>query len=576
STRRGMSMSLLSIALFLLVSVQEPAKSGIQVSDGGESLKPGEIPAAFKGDAVLSNGRLSLVVPKGGAGAEIRVGGSTRAVLHLSGVATLDRVAVAEYGKGSATLVIGNKLVSATLKLKKGDVTVEVQSAEGVEKLRVDCPSRFVVLPDFFADDIVIDARKLPPASVEIPSENFILQLAGKGEAIVMSTFENKEQDVRLTLDGAGDDRRVAGSEIEFGKGRKIWVSVLEAPQIWHVREIQAADAGKTLPLDWKMPFPAAWRCDLTRANDLADSWEMLVQKDRDGDYMKPSWMGGGPERLPATRKRWTTVLGSFLYPVWSDAERNGFIQPLKHDKLAFRGPAVIYPVNRVNETPLEVFTVIDLVRNTLGAGPCEYLLDLEGNRSESKGRATCSSRDVLTGIYKAGEQKAKRAEVEKVLQDDLLFVKHIRGRITRYVEAAARIREYLAGQKKAHPELAGPIDELDKIAAEVDERFEARREKMKTPDHVAKMNDDFRRDVMDYEGPDALDRCKKYATALVEVGDNQDELSGECRWVIKAVRQKAGLLMAADPRMAPIAAELRARTQETLKNPAGHEGNRH
>ena len=37
-----------------------------------------------------------------------------------------------------------------------------------------------------------------------------------------------------------------------------------------------------------------------------------------------------------------------------------------------------------------------------------------------------------------------------------------------------------------------------------------------------------------------------------------------------------AGLLMAADARMAPIAAEIRARTQEALKNPANHEGNRH
>ena len=47
-------------------------------------------------------------------------------------------------------------------------------------------------------------------------------------------------------------------------------------------------------------------------------------------------------------------------------------------------------------------------------------------------------------------------------------------------------------------------------------------------------------------------------------------------RWVIKAIRQKAGLLMAADARMAPIAAELRAKCAETLKGPAGHEGNRH
>jgi len=568
-------MTLLTAAFVLFTALQDPSK-GIQISDGADLVKPGETPAAFKGDAALSNGRLTLVIPKSGSGAEIRVGNATRAVLHLGGVARIDHVAVAEYGKGGATLEIGNAKVRAKLRVKKGDVTVEVQPGEGAEKLSVDCPSRFIVLPDFFADDIVIDARKLPAASVEIPSENFILQLAGKGDAIVMSVFENKEQDVRLSLMGAGNDRVAAGSEIEFGKGRKIWVSVLEAPQIWHVREIDAADAGKTLPLDWKMPFPAAWRCDLTRANDLADSWEMLVQKDKDGDYLKPSWMGGGPEKMPVTRKRWTTVLGSFLYPVWSDADHHGFIQPLKHDRLAFKGPAVIYPVNRLNETPLEVFTVIDLVRNTLGAGPCEYLLDLEGNRSEYKGRATCSSRDVLTGIYKEGQQKAKRAEVEKVLQDDLIFVKHIRGRITRYVEFGHQIRATLAEQKKAHPELKEPIGELEKIAEEIDVRFAAREEKMKTPDHVAKMNDDFRRDVMDYEGPDALDRCKKYAKALVEIGDNQDELSGECRWVVKALRQKAGLLMAADARMAPIAADLRARTQEALKNPAGHEGNRH
>jgi hypothetical protein len=573
-------MTFLSAALVLLASLQETPKAGLQVTDGTEVVKLGETPGSFKGDATVSNGRISLVLPKIGSGAEIRAGGATRAVLHLSGVAKMDHVAVLESGKGGVVLEVGGKgpkgAILARLKLKKGDVTVEVQPGEGAEKLRVDCPSRFIVLPDFFADDIVIDARKLPTAAAEIPSENFLLQLAGKGEAIVMSVFENKEQDVRISLTGTGNDRVATGSEIEFGKGRKIWVSVLEAPQIWHVREIEVADAGKTLPLDWKMPFPAAWRCDLTRSNDLADSWEMLVQKDKDGDYMKPSWMGGGPEKMPSNRKRWTTVLGSFFYPVWSDADRNGFIAPLKHDRLQFRGPAVIYPVNRLNETPLDVFTVIDLVRNTLGAGPCEYLLDLEGNRSEYKGRATCSSRDVLTGIYKDGQQKAKHADVEKVLQDDLIFVKHIRGRITRYVDFGHKIREYLGEQKKAHPELKDPIGELEKIAEEIDVRFAAREEKMKTPDYVAKMNDDFRRDVMDYEGPDALDRCKKYAKALVEVGDNQDELSGECRWVVKALRQKAGLLMAADPRMAPIAAEIRARTQEALKNPAGHEGNRH
>jgi hypothetical protein len=80
----------------------------------------------------------------------------------------------------------------------------------------------------------------------------------------------------------------------------------------------------------------------------------------------------------------------------------------------------------------------------------------------------------------------------------------------------------------------------------------------------------------MDYNGADALDKCKAYTKALVELADNQDERAGELRWVVRAIRQKAGLLLAADPKMAPIVLEIRAKTQEILRSPAGHEGARH
>jgi hypothetical protein len=89
-------------------------------------------------------------------------------------------------------------------------------------------------------------------------------------------------------------------------------------------------------------------------------------------------------------------------------------------------------------------------------------------------------------------------------------------------------------------------------------------------------MNEAFRRNVLDYEGPDAVERCRQYATALVVIGDNQDELSGECRWVVKSLRQRAGMRMALDPRVASVATEIRARTQEALRNPASHEGAHH
>jgi hypothetical protein len=324
------------------------------------------------------------------------------------------------------------------------------------------------------------------------------------------------------------------------------------------------------------MPFPAQWRVNFTRPNGLTDSWEMLLQDAKGEGYAKPSWLSSEQDRLGANRKRWNTVLGWYPYPCWADREGHGFLQPLDSKAIQFQGPVVVYPINRVKETPLNVYTAVDMMRNTLGVGPCEYILDLEGQKSEYRGRATCSCRDELAAIYEKNRQKQERARVDKILDDGLIFVKHIRGRITRYVEFGHKMREYLASQKKSHPELADVLDELDKIAAEIDARVAARADKIKTPAHVAAMNEDFRKNVRDDDGPDALAKCKKYSQALVEIGGDQDELSGECRWVVKALRQKAGLLLGQDPRIAAVATEIRARTQVALRNPANHEGAHH
>jgi hypothetical protein len=594
--------SLVAVLLhgFLVLSglaAQEPRpKGGLGIFDTGQASASALTPQAVqeragwtplppdaspKGDLVLSNGRISAVFRKASSAVELYSTGQM-VRLALRGAARLDRVAVLENAKGAVAVdaAFGSAkggALSAKFRLKKGEPWIEADPGDAPTHLLVEAPSRFVVLPDFFADDVVIDPAGIPLASTEAPSENFLLHLLGKGEAIAMCVFQNRDQDVRLSLGGAGESRTVTSSEIDLGKKeRKVWVALLEGPSLWHAASLTPQDAGKTMPLGWTMPFPAAWRVDFCRTSGLFDSWEMLLQKEKDGDFQKPSWMGGGPERIGSDRKRWTTVLGTFRYPCWSNEERKGFLQPMKHDQLQFRGPVVVYPINRVEATPLEAFTVVDVVRGTLGVGPCQYILDMEGNRSEYKGRATCSTRDYLTPIYAKGEQKSRHKDVDKCLDDALIFVKHIRGRITRYVEFGKQMQAYLAEQEKLRPECKGSIAELLDLCRQIDARYAAREEKIKTPDYVAAMNEDFRRNVMDYEGADALDRCRKYARALVEIGDNQDELSGECRWVVKALRQKAGLLIATDPKVAPVALEIRTRTQEVLRNPAGHEGARH
>jgi hypothetical protein len=349
----------------------------------------------------------------------------------------------------------------------------------------------------------------------------------------------------------------------------------------------------------------------------------MLLPDRESNGYIKPSWLAqdgkisqatrtatgeidrdaykpGGPasDRLGPDRERWTTVLGRVHYPCWSDKSGQGFLQPLQHRRLKFDGPVLIYALTRLAETPIQSYTPVDIVRNTLGVGPCQHLLDVEGQKQEHVGRATCHVRTLLGEVYGAGQQKSKRKEIESYLGDAHDFVTHIRNRIQAYVVFGKEIRQYLALERSKHPELKASLDSLDGLAAEIDGRVEPRmqailkhpalrqiaakiaerKEDPTPPALAAQLNRDFvAKGLLDYVGADWQARIKtEYTDPLTTIGGQQDEMVGECRWVVKALRQKAGILMVTDPAMAPIAAEIRARTQKMLRGGAAYEGARH
>ena len=492
--------------------------------------------------------------------------------------ARLESVAIVENSPAAVAVdatfqAAGGRPLILRYELVMGQGFVRTEALEGATGLRVEAPCRFVVLPDFFADDIVVDAARIPVARAELPSENFLLHMLPGGDAIVMSVSSSRQQDARITLAGPGTERVVDHSEIPYGKDGKIWVAVISGRNVWHLRDVAEGDAGKVLRLDWKVPYPAQWRVDWSRDDDLTGSWEMIVEH-RNGQFEKHGWFGR-PTRIPPDRKRWTTVLGRFEYPCWVDRDGWGWLQPLAK-KVRFRGPALIYPINRVGTTPLDAFTVVDFVRATLGVGPCEYILDVEGQGAEMKGRATCATRDTLNPIYAAGQQRYKRAEIERALDEVLIFVKHIRGRIDAYQAFGHNVLGYLDEQKMAHPELADFVAEMESLTRTIDDRVERRKPSIKTPQYVADLTEQFRATLMDYEGPDALAKCKAVTGAIVVVGGNQDELVGECRMAVKVLRQRAGLAMAIDPRAAPVAKEIRRRTREILRNPTTYEAARH
>ena len=178
--------------------------------------------------------------------------------------------------------------------------------------------------------------------------------------------------------------------------------------------------------------------------------------------------------------------------------------------------------------------------------------------------------------VYTAGEQRRQKAEVEQALDDCLAFIRHIRARIEQYVAFGHELRAYLDQQKQARPELGEFLSEMDRLTKRIDAAVAARKDGIHTPEYATLLVDAFRTMLVDYEGDDALARCKEITAGFVEIGGNQDELVGECRVAVRVLRQKAALAMALDFRTASIAKEIRRRTQAILRNPTSYEAPRH
>src|SRR6185295_7866388 len=170
-------------ALFFLLAAalqaQEPTRAKMEVwdrhhssdqpldafslsrSSAGLPAKPGEP----DGDLTISNGQILAVARKKGSGLEVyslRSGEPVYRARLQRGSGSLERIALTESGRGGAVVELAWKDASARFRIGKGEPFVESQSLGGDAPLRIDCPGRFVVLPDFFADDILVDARKLP------------------------------------------------------------------------------------------------------------------------------------------------------------------------------------------------------------------------------------------------------------------------------------------------------------------------------------------------------------------------------------------------------------------------------
>lgn len=595
-----------------------PGASAVPVSasrlaekDGWVELEEDDTTHRFQGCAVLLNDKIVAVLRKESADVDVysRRAEGLKLCARLQPICN-DRAglkpttfAVKENTRSTVSLEVGfrspdNERCRVVYEIEVGAPFIKTTAVGGVEKLRVHAPCRFVVMPDFFGDDIVADASRISVPRAELPSENFLLHMIDGGEAILMTVSESRDNDVLVALSDTAP-REIVSSEVSYGAEPHVWVAVLAGEGIWHEHAVSLADAGSVIKLDWKMPFAALWRVDWSTVDKLTDSWEMLLQHP-EGKYVMQGWFGqdesegqrfgdefGGRDWNKPGRRRWNPVLGQFAFPCWIDNDRQAYLQPLEKRRYTgggetynFSGPVIVYPIDRVNaapfNTPLEKLTVVDLVRMTLGVGPCQYILDLEGQKRNSPGVATCYARDVINAIYKEGTQLDNRRVIEEHLAAAVAFIGNVRERIDQYVEFGHEMSTYLHEQRRLHPQHAEFLDEMLLITKRLDQFFEQSSQRIHTPAYAAKTAESFRRDLLTYTGNDAYEKCDSQMRVFTSIGGPQDGLVASCRMIVKTLRQRSGIAMAENPELKEIAAEIRTRTHAILRNPTAYEAPRH
>jgi len=494
----------------------------------------------FQGDAVLLNDRLTVVLRRQGPGAEVysqtATGPAARAVLiplpaagsKITGLASVRTV---ENNLGAVTLAAtfttaGGPHSSVKLRLTTGRSMVEVRPGEAADRLAVWDRPRWVVVPSFFGNDMVFGPETFECLRHGLPAENFFLNLLGDGDGVVMCVWKSSRRWADVLLFEKDGRRALGGCEIECASDEPIWVAFMDGPGIWHQQAIwlSAHEKGPVIP-PWLRPFEANWRVDLLGRDGRAESFGLETQLRADD---------------PAVRQ------------IRSQAEA-----------MASSGvaPSVLtYPIDRTKATPLTASCPTDVLRDTLGVGPCQYILQTEGLASETN-PTPAKVMDWIEKQFEKGKEQEAADQIRDLLGQMTEHVGRARKKIERYGQFGHEIGLLCAaeGEGQPAPENADSLSRTASVLAAHKDAASAG-----TEQSAAELG----QEIIALMGKEnALAECRELGARVREIGAAQDRALSDCRMAVRWLRQQARRRAAADTGQARLAREVLARAERMLRN---------
>lgn len=541
-------------------SAQPLTADSLKLKAGWTAVPEDGVKYRVKGDLVVLNDRLILVLRGTGtagevycrssAGSTLRVGLAPRGTLETR-PARLASVRILENNPGAVMLAAAytaadGRACSLAYRLTAGQPLVELRPGEGTSHVLVQRETSFVVVPDFFGDDMVFPAETLTRRRLRLPAENFFLSLAGQGNVQVMCVWQSAGQRAVAVRTPPEGPRAIADFEIDAVKDKSLWVAVLEGPGLWHSQSLSAADAKAETKLDWKPPFPAKWRADLLGSDGSARSWFFRSPEEPD----EASLSATNPQspcclevnRAVLRLARDTTVVP----PGWQ-----------------YPASMVVYSLDRSRATPLTTFCPIDVLRNTLGVGPCQYILQTEGLASETNPTPD----NVMAWIekqFKRKKEKRAAPEIGQRLDQMVEHVGHAQARIEQYGRLAGDLQS-LCEAVEPDKDTSATVEAIGRLAQKLNQTVAASAGKPGPPDQAAKLA----AQVTALIGkPGAAAECERIGSEIRGIGALQDRTLSNCRMTARWLKQSALMAAEDEPALAALVKSVVTRTEQLLRTP--------
>ncbi len=461
---------------------------------------------------------------------------------------TGDEVALEVFFSAKAT-----QEISAIFVLGKTEI-VEIQPSANMKGISVRGSIQYGVVPSFVGDDLIFGPAQYQSVNTLcLPSENLFVGLFNGEDNELVMTWPKGKQQIQLQSGGETSGKRLI-QRIDFeNDGQSLYLAAVGAPGIWHKEVLTPSYLEKDVMIKWKKPFPAKWKTQL----DEEGAKTTFAFKESKGTI-------------------WRGVPGSYSYPVWFNDEA-----ALYHlsKKVPPRGESLIYFLEG-QDTPPWISTPVDILKATLGRPMSEPILDLPGRKLRTHHRragdgvrraCTCGCTEAIQAVFEAGEEMAKKKDIQEDLDDMIYFVHQHVERIQQYTHFADEMVQFLRQQASVSPEFKPFLDSLEEITRQIPQEYNVQKENMKSFGYA----DDLAQQTMALCSKKDANNVKAYMELLKAwraMGGAQDYVLAQCHTITRKLCQEAGYGGVTAPQAAILAAEIRTRCRQCLRNPDGYE----